>query len=188
MTADPTARRRAQHGEHPMIQRILIAVLIALGIGAGATNAAAAPGPLGYGNSKAYSSQPTKLYKGKSSYRRSGARIRIGGHIGVGKHNHIGKQSGSKIGIGIGIGIGNGPHYKPAKVWIPGRYVTECQRVWVPGHSEQVWCPPVYNTHYDVCGNPYQVLVKAGYYQTIHHPGFWDTQNLQVWKAGHWSY
>lgn len=164
-----------------MIQRILLALLIALGIGVGANSAQAAPlGPGSYGPS-----QPAGTKFGTQSFghQRSAPRVRIGGSIGA----RIGGKTGG-VHIGIGIGTPSGKHgYGKGRVWIPGRYVTECQRVWVPARTEQVWCPPVYETHYDYCGNPYQVLIKQGHYNTVHHPGYWENRNVQVWQPGHWS-
>ncbi len=168
-------------GNSTMIQRILLALLIALGIGVGAQAAQAAPqGPANYGHATASN---TKFGVAHHGYSKSAPRVRVGGSIGA----HIGGKSG---GVHIGIGFGNhsGKHgYGKARVWIPGRYVTECQRVWVPGRTEQVWCPPVYETHYDSCGHPYQVLVKPGHYNTVHHPGYWENRNVQVWQPGRWS-
>lgn len=170
-----------------MIQRILLALLIALGIGMGAQPAQAAPaGPGSYGQNQLSNASLLSNSKfGATSYghQRSAPRVRLGGSINA----RIGGKSG---GVHIGIGFGNrsGKHgYGQGRVWIPGRYVTKCQRVWVPGRSEQVWCPPVYQTHYDACGNPYQVLVQQGYHKTVHHPGYWENRNVQVWQPGYWS-
>ena len=158
-----------------MIQRILLALVIALGIGASAPSAQAAllsPGSYGH-------NAPANIKFGAQSYGHpfSGLRVRIGGKFGGvhgSVHRGLGKHPG-KLG------------YKQASLWIPGRYVTECQRVWVPGHTDRVWCPAIYKTHYDPCGTPYQVLVKQGHYKTVQHPGYWENRSVQVWQPGYWS-
>jgi hypothetical protein len=75
---------------------------------------------------------------------------------------------------------------KPAPVWIPGQWVNEQQQVWVPGACVQVWREPIYQTHYNYCGQPYQVLVRPGYYETVQQPGYYQYQTTQVWRPGYW--
>ena len=72
------------------------------------------------------------------------------------------------------------------KRWIPGHWTVESQRVWQPGATKQVWVPPVYATHYDECGLPFQVLVQAGHYKTVTEPGCWTTKRVRIWKPGCW--
>lgn len=79
------------------------------------------------------------------------------------------------------------PPQRVQRVWVPGCWVTETQRNWIPARTEQVFVEAVYETRYDSCGNPYQVLVCAAHYQTVTHPGYWDECQVRVWRPGHWQ-
>lgn len=114
-------------------------------------------------------------------------------NLSFGKH-----KRGKHFGFNIGIPIGGRPAYHPAprplpapapchvhraccyRV-IPGHYNVVAERVWRPGCSQQIWEAPVYRTEYDHCGNPVQVLVRAGYYRTVATPGHWETIQRRVW-------
>lgn len=74
----------------------------------------------------------------------------------------------------------------PRKVWVPGRYVTEYEKYWVPGTSRKVYVPPVHQKRYDACGNPYRYEVSPGRYEVVHEPGYWETRSVKVWKPGYW--
>ncbi|MBK7877377.1 MAG: hypothetical protein IPJ77_16845 [Planctomycetes bacterium] len=75
----------------------------------------------------------------------------------------------------------------PPRVWVPGHFETRCQQVFVPGASQQVWVPPVYEWRYDSCGRAYQVCVQAGFWRTVCSPGRYETREVQVWVDGHWN-
>lgn len=108
--------------------------------------------------------------------------IRVGSEVGPFTIGARYQRSGSRAHTGPRQrGFGN-----YGKRWVPGHWAIESQRVWVPGQSSQVWVPPVYGTHYDECGLPVQVLVKAGYYKTVTQPGCWTTKRVRVWKPGCW--
>lgn len=122
--------------------------------------------------------------------------IGVGGHVGGGVHAGIGVKFGQKskkVGGHIGVGYGqHGPHVgypKPycAPKWVPGCWVTEAQRVWIPAKNVQVWVDPVYATKCDYFGNSYQVLVTPGHFKTVCEPGYWSSKRVRVWKAGHWA-
>ncbi|MEM7308530.1 MAG: hypothetical protein AAF682_17745 [Planctomycetota bacterium] len=75
----------------------------------------------------------------------------------------------------------------PRKVWVPGRYDTVTRQVWIPGGKEKVWIEPLYQTRYDECGRPYQVLVRDGYWTVRQLPGYYETRCEQVWVPGYWK-
>lgn len=77
-------------------------------------------------------------------------------------------------------------HCPPPRVWIPGHFETRCQQVFVPGESQQVWVPPVYEWRYDACGRAYQVCVQGGYWRTVCSPGHYENREVQVWVDGCW--
>ena len=54
--------------------------------------------------------------------------------------------------------------------------------------SRQVWVDPVYETRYDNCGNPIQVLVTPGHYRTVQTPGHWETRPRTIRHPGRWIY
>jgi hypothetical protein len=97
----------------------------------------------------------------------------------------------------IVIGASHGPtvrasafgHYAhaPRRVWVPGHYETRCERVWVPESCERVWIEPVFGFSTDACGNRVRVQISAGYWTTIHHPGFYETREKNVWVPGHYA-
>lgn len=62
-----------------------------------------------------------------------------------------------------------------------GRYVTRYERVWVPGRCERVWVPARYEWRFDPCGAQVRVLVEAGHYRTVQHPGRYEQRAVRVW-------
>jgi hypothetical protein len=104
------------------------------------------------------------------------------GQLGVQIH-------GKKVSVGLQIG---GHEHAPrpigysAREWVPAHWTTVCEKVWVAGREECVWVAPVYQTHYDHCGRPIQVCVRAGHWETICTPGHYETRERQVWVAGGW--
>jgi hypothetical protein len=73
-----------------------------------------------------------------------------------------------------------------APVWVPGRYETRCERVWVEGRSRQVWAPARYEWRWDGCGRMYRVCVSAGRWTTVVDPGHYESRDVRVWVPGHW--
>jgi hypothetical protein len=70
-------------------------------------------------------------------------------------------------------------------VWVPGSYATEYRRVWIPGRTERVWVEPVYGVRVGACGT--RVLIRAGHWKTVHHPGHYETRAVRVHRPGHWA-
>ena len=77
--------------------------------------------------------------------------------------------------------------YAPHRNWVPGRYETRYEQVWVTGAAQKVWSPAVYETRYDSCGRPYTVLVRAACWQVVQHPGHYESRPVSVWVPGHWA-
>ncbi len=92
----------------------------------------------------------------------------------------------------ISVNVGNRGHrvttrrYAPRKVWVPGRYEMEQQRVWVEGQTRQIYVPPVYETRCDYRGRAYQVQISAGHYRVVRDPGCYEFRRVRVWKPGFW--
>jgi hypothetical protein len=74
----------------------------------------------------------------------------------------------------------------PRTVWVPGAWVHETQRTWVPGYSERIWHPARFETRFDLCGRAFQVQVSSGHWTSVHHPGHWREHTVRVWRPGHW--
>lgn len=104
--------------------------------------------------------------------------------IGFGKETRSG---GGAIRVGSqGVSLDLHSHGRRSRARIPrgydgGRYEYRNERTWVPGYDRQVWVEPVYDWHYDNCGNRHQVLVRAGYYRTVCVPGRWENRQVKVW-------
>ena len=92
-------------------------------------------------------------------------------------------RCGSGFGLGFTIPIERCCH----RCWVPGHYETRAAEVWVPGACERVWVEPTYDVCTDPCGNTTRVLVRAGYYRTIQHPGYYETRYVQVWVNGYYQ-
>lgn len=117
--------------------------------------------------------------------------------IGFGKHRHShGSHKKSSKGFDVRVILGGGSHRHPqahqhcdaCRRWVPGHVQVVHERVWVPGCTRQVWVPPVYETRYDRCGNPIQVLRSPGHYRTVQDPGRWEMQARQIQHPGRWEY
>ena len=78
------------------------------------------------------------------------------------------------------------PQEKPKKKkrWVPGHYEWRTVRVKVPARTKRVWRPPVYRTAHDGAGNPIQVLVRPGRFETIRIPATVKTERRRVWVKG----
>jgi hypothetical protein len=96
----------------------------------------------------------------------------------------IGRYSGAPT-------YGHGSHrvhgsYASSRIWVPGRYETVDQRVWVPGRTERVWIEPVYELALGPCGTRVRVLIAAGHWRTVHHPGHYEIRRVKVYRPGCW--
>lgn len=74
----------------------------------------------------------------------------------------------------------------PSRTWIPGGYETVDQRVWVPGCAERVWVEPAFALRIGACGERFRVLVAAGHWRTVQHPGHYEVRRVRVRVPGHW--
>lgn len=104
------------------------------------------------------------------------------GDVSIGFSKH-GKHSS----IGVQIGF---PRYEPRPAPPPrygGHWETIVERVWVPGACDRVWIAPIYDTRYDSCGRPIQVCVRAGYWDTVQRPGYYEDRTRRVWREAGWS-
>ena len=74
-----------------------------------------------------------------------------------------------------------------ARVWVPGHYETRMERVWVPARCEEVWVPAVFEWRLDGCGRRVHLEVSAGHYETIHHPGHYESRPVKRYRPGYWA-
>lgn len=102
--------------------------------------------------------------------------------IGVRKQTRHGEFS-----IGFSLPGSRERCSKPYRVWIPGRYEIREERVWVEGSCERVWVPAQYESRKDYRGCAYRVVVRPGHWETIRHPGHFETREVRVWVDGHWQ-
>lgn len=79
-------------------------------------------------------------------------------------------------------------HCASCRRWIAPRCETVTERVWVPGRCERVWVPPQYREICDPWGRRQRLLVRAGYWDTIEHPGHWERRTRQIQVPGRWEY
>ena len=77
--------------------------------------------------------------------------------------------------------------YRARAVWVPAGYELVPRRVFVPGRCERVWVEPAFELRVDSCGRSTRVCVRPGGWQTIQHPGHYETEYVRVWKPGHWA-
>ena len=65
-------------------------------------------------------------------------------------------------------------------VVVAGHWEVREVRIWVPGHYEKVWVPPVYK---DVVINNRVVRIKIrnGYWRVVWVPGHWKSVKVTVW-------
>jgi hypothetical protein len=65
-----------------------------------------------------------------------------------------------------------------------GHYETRSQQVWVPGRSERVWTPAQVEVSYDAHGRRIEHLIAPGHWNTVQHPGRYESRTSQVWVPG----
>ena len=104
-------------------------------------------------------------------------------HLSFGKHARHG-DFGIWFSVPTRYAADCRPESRP--VWVPGRYETIDQRVWVEGGECRQWVPARYETRHDECGRPYSVLVRQGYWKTECEPGHFELRAVTVWVDGYW--
>ena len=106
-----------------------------------------------------------------------------------GKHGPFSLEIGS-LEIGRGGRARCEPVYErcePARLWVPGRHETRCERVWVPGCERKEWVPPCFEWRIGSCGERFRVMVREGYWRVVREPGRYETREVSVWVPGHWE-
>jgi hypothetical protein len=99
----------------------------------------------------------------------------------------FGDHSGhGAFGLSFSVPLGAAYRPEPRRVWVPGRYETVEQRVWVEGGERREWIPARYETRYDECGRPTSVLVRQGHWKTECDPGHFELRAVRVWVEGYW--
>lgn len=76
------------------------------------------------------------------------------------------------------------------KQWVPGHYVTENLRVWVPGEKIRTWVEPRYEKVWvgsERNGHWEDVLVADGYWTYEYRQGYYEMQTNRRWVAGYWK-
>ncbi|TDJ74581.1 MAG: hypothetical protein E2O39_04710 [Planctomycetota bacterium] len=137
-------------------------------------------------------------YSSKSA-KHSGVSVQFGSH-GVSFGAHYGKRSKhSSFGLSVAYGShGYGsPRYgtshgyrayaSPSCFFVPGRYETVKEQVWVPGHSLRVWIQPEFHVWTDHHGVLQRNRIAGGVWQTVPGHGHWKTLHKQVWVPGNWQ-
>jgi len=120
------------------------------------------------------------------------ALILLSAGVSTANAQRIGFNIGTN-GFSFGLGIGHQRHRRShchtagCRTTIAGHYDLVPDRVWRPGHSRQIWVPARYS-YRNRCGRRVRVLVRRGYYRTVHTPGYWDTINRRVWVAASTRY
>ncbi len=70
----------------------------------------------------------------------------------------------------VSIHVGSRHGYHHASYRRPHHVTYTYRTVHKPGYYEKRWVPPRYETRYDECGRPFQVLVCNGYYEKVWVP------------------
>jgi len=86
---------------------------------------------------------------------------------------------------GVRIGIRRGDRRREAD-HRSGHWQIVQRRVWTPGYYQGVQVPARYETRYDACGRPYQVLIEAGCTRQEWVPGCWKWVQDRVWVEDPW--
>lgn len=95
--------------------------------------------------------------------------------------------SAQRVAVSAHYGIGSHPVAATSRRWVPAHYETVYRPVWVPARTERVWVEPVYRVSVDPCGLPIRVLVCAGHWRTVVHPGYSTTRAVRVHRSGAWG-
>lgn len=90
-------------------------------------------------------------------------------------------------GPGVRVSAYSSYTHAPRRVWVPGRYESRCEQIFVPGWNERVWVEPVFEFRLGSCGKRLRVEVCAGHWKTVHHPGHYETREFRVWVPGHYE-
>lgn len=99
----------------------------------------------------------------------------------------FGKHSGhGAFGISFAVPAAAAYRPEPRRVWVPGRYETVEQRVWVEGGELREWVPARYETRYDEWGRPTSVLVRQGYWKIGCDAGHFEVRAVRTWVDGYW--
>jgi len=79
--------------------------------------------------------------------------------------------------------------YRQRRIWVPGSYITEEVKVWVPGVEEKIWVSPRYERQWVAArrgGYWEEVLVEEGYWRYERQPGHFEIHAQQRWVPGYW--
>src|SRR5262245_61733414 len=94
----------------------------------------------------------------------------------------LGASHASAQYVGVSGYIGHGG-YAASRMWVPGRFETVSERVWVPGPCRREWVAPVYEWQFGLCA-PRYVCVREGYWRTVQLPGHFEERCVRVWREG----
>ncbi|GMU92549.1 MAG: hypothetical protein AMXMBFR4_16070 [Candidatus Hydrogenedentota bacterium] len=103
-------------------------------------------------------------------------------------HYYNGTPSSAKTVHG-GVVVHTGPvvhNHGPYCCWVPPHYTTIARQVFVPGHWETKYIPPVYDRIY-FNGRMHVKLVSEARYERVWIPAYWTTVYDQVYVPGCWS-
>lgn len=89
-------------------------------------------------------------------------------------------------GHSVHVRASSSPSYSSSRVWVPGCAQMALEHVWVRGSNERVWVEPVWSVSLDSCGNRVRVLVVAGHWETVFHPGHYEVRPVQKRVPGRW--
>ena len=95
----------------------------------------------------------------------------------------VGYSSGPSWSSGRGHGHRAGHRHHR---FVPGRYETILEKIWIPGCSEKVWVAPAYGWRRDAWGRLRRVCVSGGHYEVMRRPGHYETREVRVWVDGRW--
>ncbi|MCE9595983.1 MAG: hypothetical protein K8S98_17475 [Planctomycetes bacterium] len=104
--------------------------------------------------------------------------------VSIGLNHRVGHGS---ISLGFRFGDRRDACRPAYRVWSPGHYECRDQSVWVPGECRRVWVEPLIEWRTDYRGCSRQVLVRAGYWESVRTPGRYETRRVQVWVEGCWT-
>lgn len=79
------------------------------------------------------------------------------------------------------------PSYSSSRIWIPGRYEMQTQRVFIAATSRRIWIAPHYATRVLPCGTLERYVAIPGHFETICEPAHYETRNCRVWIKGRYE-